>query len=85
MRGAIGVTTAEHIVTGLVEEHRLVGSLRVYEEDSDAEPLHGMPAAAIAECIADEIKRTAGGGKVDAIGSAFQASFAKASSKILPT
>ena len=56
MRRAIGVTTAEHIVTGLVEEHRLVGHLRVYREDSDGEPLHGMPVAAIAQCLADEIK-----------------------------
>lgn len=68
MRRAIGVTTAEHIVTGLVEEHRLVGRLRVYKEDSDDEPLHGMPVAAIAQCLADEIKNVAGDEKVDAIG-----------------
>jgi len=68
MRRAIGVTTAEHIVTGLVEEHRLVGRLRVYKEDSDDEPLHGMPVAAIAQCLADEIKHVAGDEKVDAIG-----------------
>jgi glucokinase len=68
MRRAIGVTTAEHIVTGLVEEHRLVGHLRVYKEDSDGEPLHGMPAAAIAQCLAGEIKHVAGDEKVDAIG-----------------
>jgi hypothetical protein len=35
MRRAIGVTTSEHIVAGLVEENRLVGSLRFYQEDSD--------------------------------------------------
>jgi len=68
MRRAIGVTTAEHIVTGLVEEHRLVGHLRVCKEDSDGEPLHGMPVAAIAQCLADEIKHVAGNEKVDAIG-----------------
>jgi glucokinase len=68
MRRAIGVTAAEHIVCGLVEEHRLVGSLRVYQEDSDSDPLHGMPARAIAECIANEIQCTAGDEKVDAIG-----------------
>jgi glucokinase len=68
MRRAIGVTTAEHIVTGLVEENRLVGHLRVYKEDSDGEPLHGMPVAAIAQCLADEIKHVAGDEKVDAIG-----------------
>src|SRR5260370_34652212 len=68
MRRAVGVTTAEHIVTGLVEENRLVGSLRLYQEDSDFEPLHGMPAPAIAQCLADEIKTVAGDEKVDAIG-----------------
>jgi glucokinase len=68
MQRAIGVTTAEHIVTGLVEENRLVGHLRVYKEDSDDEPLHGMPVAAIAQCLAEEIKNVAGGEKVDAIG-----------------
>ena len=68
MRRAIGVTTAERIVTGLVEEHRLAGPLRVYKEDSDDEPLHGMPAAAIAQCLADEIRHVAGNEKVDAIG-----------------
>ena len=68
MRRAIGVTTSEHIVAGLVEENRLVGSLRFYEEDSDFEPLHGMPVTAIAQCLADEIKNTAGAEKVDAIG-----------------
>src|SRR5258708_17019991 len=68
MRRAIGVTTSEHIVAGLVEENRLVGSRLVYEEDSDFEPLHGMPVTAIAQCLADEIKNTAGAEKVDAIG-----------------
>jgi len=68
MRRAIGVTTAEHIVTGLVEEHRLVGRLRLYQEGPEAEPLHGMPAPAIAQCIADEIEKTAGAENVDAVG-----------------
>jgi predicted NBD/HSP70 family sugar kinase len=68
MRRAIGVTTSEHIVAGLVEENRLVGSLRFYQEDSDFDPLHGMPAPAIAQCLADEIKIVAGDEKVDAIG-----------------
>src|SRR5260370_5185374 len=68
MRRAIGVTTSEHIVAGLVEENGLGGSLGVYEEDSDFEPLHGMPAPAIAQCLADEIKNVAGDEKVDTIG-----------------
>jgi glucokinase len=68
MRRAIGVTASENIVCGLVEENCLVGKLRAYQEDSDSDTLHGMPAGAIAECIAKEIKIAAGGEKVDAIG-----------------
>src|SRR5712671_7023913 len=68
MRRAIGVTASENIVSGLVEENRLVGKLRAYQEDSDSDALHGMPAGAIAECVAKEIKATAGNEKVDVIG-----------------
>jgi glucokinase len=68
MQRSIGVTTAEHITAGLVEGNRLVGGLRVFEEDSEADPLHGMPSAGIAQTIARQILAVADGSAVDAIG-----------------
>jgi glucokinase len=68
MQRSIGVTTAEHIAAGLVEGNKLVGTLRVFVEDSETDPLHGMPSAGIADAIAGEILAVADGSKVDAIG-----------------
>jgi predicted NBD/HSP70 family sugar kinase len=68
MQRSIGVTTAEHIAAGLVENNKLVGKLHWFEEDSEADPLHGMPAAGIAQIIAGQIKAVGAGSKVDAIG-----------------
>ncbi len=68
MQRSIGVTTAEHIAAGLVESNELVGKLHLFEEDSEADPLHGMPAAGIAQIIAGQIKAVAAGSRVDAIG-----------------
>ncbi len=72
MRRTIGVTTADHVVVGVVEDHKLLGSLRVYPETgSSAEALHGMPADAIAQVIAGEIAAVAKGHKIEAIGVGF--------------
>jgi predicted NBD/HSP70 family sugar kinase len=68
MQRSIGVTTAEHITAGLVEGNRLVGGLHVFEEDSEADPLNGMPSAGIAQTIARQILAVADGSAVDAIG-----------------
>src|SRR5262252_6358916 len=68
MRRAIGVTTADQIATGLVEGHKLIGKLRVFEEQREADSLLSMPAARIAECIAGEIAAVAEDSTVDAIG-----------------
>lgn len=69
MRRAIGVTTAEHIVAGLVEDHRLTGALRVYpEEGTAAEELLGMPAEHVAHTIREQIEAVAQGGAVDVVG-----------------
>jgi glucokinase len=62
------VTTADGIVTGLVEGQELVGKLLAYERDADTEPLLSMPPAGIAERFAEEIRAVAGGQTVDAIG-----------------
>jgi glucokinase len=67
MSRAIGVSTAEHIATGLVEGESLVGELRVAQE-SGIEALFSMPPAQIAECLAREIQAVAGGSPPDAIG-----------------
>jgi glucokinase len=65
---SIGVTTAEHIAAGLVEGNRLVGKLRLFEEDSETDALHGMPSERIAQTIATQILAVAAGEKVDVIG-----------------
>ena len=68
---AIGITTADHIATGLVEGHRLIGPLHSYQEAPDAEPLFSTPITGIAECIAREVRTAAGGSKIDVIGVGF--------------
>jgi glucokinase len=68
MSRTIGVTTAERIATGLVEGEKLVGKLRVQEEDPAAEPLLSTPPNGIAQCLAQEIAAVAAGAHVDAIG-----------------
>jgi predicted NBD/HSP70 family sugar kinase len=68
---AIGITTADHIATGLVEGHRLIGALRVYEEAPESEPLYSMPLSGIAECIAREVQAVAAGSRIDVIGIGF--------------
>jgi glucokinase len=68
MQRSIGVTTSEHITVGLVEGNRLVGQLHFFEEDSEADPLHGMPSAGIAQTVAAQIIGLATGSKIDAIG-----------------
>jgi glucokinase len=67
MRRAIGITTAEHIATGLVEGHQLIGKLRVFE-DLETDPWHEMPAGGIARAIANQIQAAAADSSVDAIG-----------------
>ncbi len=68
MRRAIGVATAEHITTGLVEGQRLIGELRVRDEESGNESLFSLPPAEIAGCLAREILAVAGDDVPDAIG-----------------
>ncbi len=68
MSRTIGVTTAERIAAGLVEGEKLVGTLRIQEEDPAAEPLLSTPPAGIAQTLANEIQAVAGGTSVDAVG-----------------
>ncbi len=69
MGRTIGIITGERIATGLVEGEKLVGALRMHEEDAGAaEPLHSTPPAGIAKLFAEEIQTVAAGQTVDAIG-----------------
>jgi len=68
MQRSIGVTTAQYIAAGLVEDQKLVGPLHVFEESSEAELIHEMPATEIARAIAGVAAAIAAGKKVDAIG-----------------
>lgn len=71
MRRTIGVTTAEHVAVGIVENRSLVGELRIYPEGESSEALMGMPADAIAHTICREIAAAAAGKTIDAIGVGF--------------
>jgi len=68
MQRSVGVTTAENIAAGLVEGHKLIGPLHVFEESSNSELLHEMPSTAIAQAIATVVSAAAGGDKIDAVG-----------------
>ena len=67
---AIGITTADRIATGLVEGHRLMGTLRVCDA-ADHESLFSTPLPGIAELIAREVHAVAAGSKIDIIGIGF--------------
>jgi glucokinase len=68
MARTIGITTADDNASGLVEDDKLVGQLRIYKQEGEDEPLLSMPPAGIAERFAQEIRAVAGGQAVDAIG-----------------
>lgn len=69
MRRAIGIKTADQISTGLVEDHEVIGALRVYPEDgAGSEELAGMPAELIAKTMREQVEAVAQGVTIDAIG-----------------
>jgi len=65
---SIGVTTAERIAAGLVENERLAGALHFYDGEAEADLLRGMPSAAIAQTIAGVAMQAARDVKPDAVG-----------------
>lgn len=74
MARTIGVTAAEHISVGLVEDDRLIGERRVFPEaGSEYDTLGSMPAEEIASGIAQQVAAVAGAGgaEVAAIGVGF--------------
>jgi predicted NBD/HSP70 family sugar kinase len=69
MPRTIGVTTAEHIVAGLVENRKLAGALRVFPEDRNiSDALLSLPTDAIAQRLCIEIGAVAAGEEIAAIG-----------------
>ena len=72
MRRTIGVLVMEHIAVGLVEDHKVLGSLSIFPETPQSlDPLQSMPAEGIVDCIRQQVDRVAGGEKISAIGIGF--------------
>lgn len=64
MARAIGVTVSERMVTGLVVDHKLVGELRHYPENSDEEDgLVELHTDALVEKICEQVVAVAGAEK----------------------
>jgi len=62
----------EHIAVGLVEDHKVLGSLSIFPETPQSlDPLQSMPAEGIVDCIRQQVDRVAGGEKISAIGIGF--------------
>jgi glucokinase len=72
MRRTVGVLVMEHIAVGLVENHKVLGSLNVFPEKSQSlDPLQSMPAESIVDGIRQQIEKVAAGEKIEAIGIGF--------------
>jgi predicted NBD/HSP70 family sugar kinase len=72
MPRSIGVLAAEHIAVGLVEQHRVVGSVLVYPgREEDPEALQSIPAEGVGECIREQIERAGQGQEIHAVGVGF--------------
>ncbi len=67
----IGVLAAEHVAVGLVEDHKVVGSLRMFPEQGEKDTLQGMPAEDIGQCIRKQIELVGKGEPIQAIGVGF--------------
>jgi len=72
MSKTLGVLVMEHISVALVENNKVLGSVRVYpEKSSSMDPLQTLPAESIAEVIRRELEAAAGGEKIRAVGLGF--------------
>jgi predicted NBD/HSP70 family sugar kinase len=62
----------EHIAVGLVEAHKVLGSLNLFPEKAQSlDPLQSMPAEGIVDCIRQQVEKVTKGEKVEAIGIGF--------------
>jgi len=66
----IGVLAVGHVATGVVEENRIAGSLRVFPPDrgESGDLFEEMPADSIAECLKTQIEDAARGQSIRAVG-----------------
>src|SRR5260370_5296206 len=72
MRRTVGVLVMEHIAVGLVETHKVLGSLNIFPEKSQSlDPLQSMPAEGIVDGIRQQIEKVAAEEKIEAIGIGF--------------
>jgi glucokinase len=72
MGKTVGILVMEHIAVGLVEQNKVLGSLRTYpEQEASLDALQAMPAESIGDCIQKQIQTVAGGEKISAIGLGF--------------
>ena len=71
MERMIGVLAVGHVATGVVEENRIIGSLRVFPPDPHErldDVFEEMPADAIGEALAHEIAAASQGQTIRAVG-----------------
>lgn len=72
MSRTVGVLVMEHIAAGLVDDHKVVGPLKLFPETAQTlDPLQSMPSTDIAECIRGLVEKAAGGEKLEAVGIGF--------------
>ena len=72
MRRTVGVLVMEHIAVGLVESHKVLGSVSIYPESVQSlDPLQSMPSEGIVDCIRQQVEKVARGEEVEAIGIGF--------------
>jgi glucokinase len=72
MRKTVGVMVMEHIAVGLVESHKVLGSLAIFpEKPQSLDPLQSLPAEGIVDCIRQQVEKVTGGEKIAAIGIGF--------------
>src|SRR5580700_10998344 len=69
MDRTIGVVVSSRIVAGLIEDHKLVGPLRIYPDNpDDHEALLEHPFESLCHLITDQVMALHPEGKIDAIG-----------------
>src|ERR1700742_4020031 len=72
MGRTIGIVVSSRITAGLIEEHKLVGSLGTYPENpDDHEALLEHPFESLCHLVSDQVLALHPEGKFDAIGVAF--------------
>lgn len=71
MRTTVGVLASEHVAVGLVQNNRVVGSIRVCPEPGQEEVMLRLPAEGIADLIREQVELIIRDHPVEAIGVGF--------------